>query len=409
MKLGYPHMITLAYGIPFSGRPLPPQLLQHFHQCSPPMNFNVVMFETHGQNIDNARNFFAAQAIAHEAKYLFFWDEDVLLPAQALRELVFHMEHHEECAVVGGIYCLKVARPEPLVFQAPGAGPDWNWRVGEVFECKAIGMGCTLIRTAAFKDLEQPYFKSISDVTPYLDNIPHGEAWTEDLYFCDKVVKTKKWKLYAHGQLICPHLDVTTGKSYELPSDSKPMRHLVPPIGKKKILDIGCGPNKLKTTEGAVIGCDIRDLPGVDYRCDFGRLPFATGEFDIVYSGHVLEHCDRHNLESTLDEWIRVLKREGEFRISVPNIAWAAEQILKGNHRNVHVQNVLHGEQDYPENTHKCSFTPDTLKMLLEARGFTKFDITTPPPYHILVHAWREKKGETKPASVTRARKRNGK
>jgi predicted SAM-dependent methyltransferase len=277
--------------------------------------------------------------------------------------------------------------------------------VGEVFECGGIGMGCTLIRVDMLRELPKPWFKTVNDLSPFLDNIPLGEVWTEDLWFCKQVRESKKWKIYAHGQLICPHLDVVTGQSYELPPDSAPARHLMTPKGKLKILDIGCGVNPLKTDEGTVVTVDTRNV-GADYRCDFGRLPFANGEFDVVWSNHVLEHCRRTELDATLDEWVRVLKPDGEFRISIPNVAWAAEMIQKGHHRDIRVQNVLHGEQDYPENTHQCSFTPETLRVLLEARGFTKIDIETPPPYHIRARAWRIPPKAVKPIPTPKRAKR---
>src|SRR6266540_1786297 len=253
---GYPHMRTLAMCVPFSGRPLPPELPFAFKACTPPMNMNTVMFETRGKPIDEARNWFAQKAIENKAKYMFFWDEDVLIPAHALRELMYIAENHPKVGVIGGIYCLKSERPEPLVFKGNGNGPCWDWKVGEVFECTAIGMGCTLIRTDIFKDIEFPWFRSVDDLSPYLDNIPSGEVWTEDLYFCRKVHDTKKWKIVAHGQLLCPHIDVRTGRQFNLPPDSNPAKHLQLSVGKKKILDIAPGEGPLKTNEGKVVSVD---------------------------------------------------------------------------------------------------------------------------------------------------------
>ena len=390
--VGYPSFPTLLFAIPFSGRPLPPNLLLAFHNCSPPMNYNTVMLNTYGAPIDLARNHFAEKAIELNAKYLFFWDEDVELPAHALRELIFMAEHHPECGVIGGIYCLKVDRPEPLVFNGVGNGPYWDWRVGEVFECTAIGMGCTLIRTEMFKDLEKPWFKSVDDMSPYLDNIRHGEQWTEDLYFCKKVVESKKWKIYAHGQILPAHIDVKTGRSYELPPDSKPMRDITAKRGKLKIADLGCGPNKLKTDEGTVIGVDMRDMEGVDYRCDLRRLPFASGELDLVFSSHTLEHFGRSEIMDILKEWTRIIKPAGELRMVIPNIAWSFEQVMNGERTadDKDVLNVLYGQQEYAENFHKMGFTPESLSKFVDEAGFKYQEVRT-EGYNIILRAWREK------------------
>ncbi len=361
------------------------------------MNMNTVMFETKRKPIAEARNWFAENAINHAAKYMFFWDEDVLVPAHALRELMYVADNWKNVAVVGGIYCLKSERPEPLVFKGTGTGPYWDWKVGEVFEATAVGMGCTLIRTEVFKDLEPPWFKTVDDLTPHLDNIPSGEMWTEDLYFCRKVTDTKKWKIIAHGGLVMPHVDVRTGKYYELPPDSKPARHLVLPIGKKKILDIGPGESgPMKSNEGKVVTVDIRDGLGVDYRCDFRRLPFATGEFDIVHSSQSLEHIRRTDVSPTLDEWIRVLREDGELRLAVPNLEWAAKRILAGDlgdmipKPEVTALDVLYAQQQYDEDFHMNGFTPKSLETMLRQKGFKHFVIDT-PSFLISIRAWRKK------------------
>lgn len=383
---GYPHNPTLVYAVPLSGRPLPPQLLFAFNGVQAPMNYNMVMLNTLGEPIDQARNKFAEKAVELGAKYLYFWDEDVEVPPQTLRELIYIAEHRPEAAVVGGIYCLKVDRPEPLVFKGVGTGPYWDWRVGEIFEVDAIGMGCTLIRVESFKDLPKPWFRTINNGEAYLDNIQYGEAWTEDLWYCKQLRETGKWKILAHGQILPAHIDLNTGRAYTLPADSKPMRPLF--TGRKKIVDLGCGTSKYKTEEGPTIGVDTRDLEGVDYRCDLHKLPFATGEMDIVHSSHVLEHFGRNEVSEVLDEWIRILKPKGEFRIVVPNIAWAAEQISKGivDHN---VLNVLYGQQEFAENFHKNGFTPKTLSDLLKSKGLKKQTVEL-SGYNIIIKARRK-------------------
>jgi predicted SAM-dependent methyltransferase len=88
-----------------------------------------------------------------------------------------------------------------------------------------------------------------------------------------------------------------------------------------RLLNIGCG-SCLNTaftnvdfvsTAPGVIGCDLRK-----------GIPFADGQFDLVYHSHVLEHFDFHGAQKLLRECHRVLAPGGIIRISVPDLAqWA--------------------------------------------------------------------------------------
>lgn len=326
-----------------------------------------------GTPIDQARNYFAEQAVKFKARYLFFWDEDVVMPAYVMRQLIYRLEHNPDTAMVGGIYCQKV-EPEiccaPMVFRGKGEGPFWHWRIGEYFEVDYISTGATMIRVEALADVEKPWFKTEKNYEAWLDGIPKGEEWTEDLWFCERLKKTGKWNIYADGSLICGHMDIATGKIYSLPPDSYPMRRVGVKKRKKKIIDLGCGENKYKSDEGEVIGCDIREEVKPDYRIDLHILPFETNQFDIVYSSHTLEHFGRDEVESVLDEWVRILKPGGEFRLVIPNIAWAAEQIVAGN-MSFDVLNVLYGQQEYKTNFHKMGFIPQMIEDMFRARGLT--------------------------------------
>src|ERR1700704_5585995 len=66
-----------------------------------------------------------------------------------------------------------------------------------------------------------------------------------------------------------------------------------------RVLDVGCGRIGLRAFEPAldITGVDLAerpDYPGPFVRADAAAgLPFADGEFDLVYSSSVIEHLPR--------------------------------------------------------------------------------------------------------------------
>lgn len=331
-KLGYPKFTNLMFAIPFSGRPLPPQLLLAFKAMATPMNYNCVMQTLVGVPIGEAREQFATLAVENKCKYLFFWDEDVACPPQAIPELIYKMEHTPDAAAIGGVYCLKRDPTEPLVFQGNGNGPSWDWKAGEFFECSGIGMGCTVLRVEAFKDLKKPWFKTVHDYTRMLDGQSAIESWTEDLWFCQRLADTKKWKVYCDASLLCTHYDLVSGKGYNLPPDSKPVEHMEIAKGKKKVLDIGSAVLPIghyECKEGTTVRCDYDTFNvDTDYRCNLKKLPFDKESFDIAYSG-VLESFRPDEFEEVLKEWLRVVKKKGELRLSVANMDSIINKVIK--------------------------------------------------------------------------------
>ncbi len=372
----YQDRVGLVVGVPLSGFPLVPEFTPAYANLHPPMNFNVRHMWVNGsmtrknpKPVDMARNEIVDYALQNDAEFIFFIDEDVTPPAHTLRQLVFQMRHHPDAAVIGGVYCHKAVPAEPMLFRGNGKGAYWDWKAGEFFEIDGCGMGCTLIRTEVFKDIEKPYFKTIKDSNAFLDGINKAEEWTEDLYFLDKVRKVDKWKIYADSSVIAEHWNPHTGMPTLLPPNSYPLRHISTPKGTKRILDVGCGEDKYECEEGETVTVDIREEVNPDYRCDIKSLPFATSSFDIVHSSHVLEHMDRDDIDTALDEWIRVLKPDGEFRLVVPNLEWAAKKVIEDKIDN-RALNVMYGAQDNPYDFHKIGFTPKIIERMLKARGF---------------------------------------
>ena len=128
------------------------------------------------------------------------------------------------------------------------------------------------------------------------------------------------------------------------------------------ILDIGCG----ETKKGDV-GIDLRKSPFVDVVADARRLPFRAEAFDHVYSSAVIEHFSHRQVRDVVVEWIRVLRKQGILEIECPDLrARALLFFLSPNWKNV--QDV-YGGQDYEGNYHKCGFSFELLKRLLESCG----------------------------------------
>ncbi|MCL5039659.1 MAG: class I SAM-dependent methyltransferase [Firmicutes bacterium] len=86
-----------------------------------------------------------------------------------------------------------------------------------------------------------------------------------------------------------------------------------------KVLDLGCGPNKIS---GAT-GVDLRPGPGVDVVHDLNVYPwpFANDEFDLVNASHVLEHLE--DVIRAVEEIHRVTKPGGLVRVLVPHFSSA--------------------------------------------------------------------------------------
>jgi SAM-dependent methyltransferase len=379
-KGGYPSFTNLLFAIPLSGRFLPPEIMFAFHSMAMPMNYNNIIQTVKGMPVADAREQFADAALKNNCKYIYFWDEDVACPPQTIPELIYKMEQDSSIAVCGGVYCLKRDPSEPLIFMGNGNGPYWNWKAGDFFECSGIGMGCTIVRVEALKDLKRPFFKTVYDYSKMLDfGIPALESWTEDLWFCKRISDTKKWKVYVDTSILCLHYDLNSGRAFSLPPDSKPFQHISIPKGSKKILDIGsmlCENGYYQTSECAntiKVDYDSKEAFASDYKCDLTKLPFGNDEFDVVFSP-ALEYFKPIKTESVLKEWKRVLKPGGELRLVVENLETIIFAISFKEETDI--SRLFYG------NTNKVrsnGFTKDSLKLLLELADFPRENIEFVP------------------------------
>ena len=376
--------VGVLIGIPTLGRPVNLPWAFAFRAQTPTINYNAQVMTVWGRPVAEAREMTCEEALRRNCRYVYFIGDDTVPPNHALRQLIYRMEQDPQLGVVGGIYCSKSDPPSPLVFRGNGQGSYWDWKVGEYFECSGLGMDCTLIRVDALKQMSRPWFKTIDD-NAFLKGENYVEQWTEDLYFCDKLVRETPFKICADAGVIAEHWDVANNRMFTLPANSLPLRKIAATPG-KRALDVGSGELE-RTFEDCetVVRVDIREEAKPDYRCDVRFLPFGDEEFDIVFSSHVLEHIDRGQQKSTLEEWCRVVKKGGELRLVLPSIKWAAQEIVKGN-LDYNVLNVLYGAQSNPYDYHQAGFTPEFLRELVTSLGLSVTEVRE-EGYNILLSA----------------------
>jgi cellulose synthase/poly-beta-1,6-N-acetylglucosamine synthase-like glycosyltransferase len=146
--------------------------------------------------------------------YIFFVDNDVILPKTALVDL-YNMDWY----FTTGTYARK--EPRTLSDKDPFTTLyNHDERNKEVYcptfmylsslppnkltQVDCCGFGCALLRKDLFATIEQPWFFFAHEGNPKQGNWDEY-CIGEDMYFCRKVIK-KGLKIYAHGSVICGHL-----------------------------------------------------------------------------------------------------------------------------------------------------------------------------------------------------------
>lgn len=123
------------------------------------------------------------------------------------------------------------------------------------------------------------------------------------------------------------------------------------------------------------LNLNIQAGPHVDAEgtcTDLGQ--FATGSFEQVYASHVIEHLGyKAELPAALTEIHRVLKADGVFLVSVPDLEVLSRLFvlpeLKLDQR-FRIMRMLFGGQMDEHDFHKMGFTWEFMQMYLSRAGF---------------------------------------
>lgn len=77
-------------------------------------------------------------------------------------------------------------------------------------------------------------------------------------------------------------------------------------------LNLGCG----QFIREGFVNIDFRRVKGVDRVLDVSKpLPYDEGSIDMLFSSHIIEHIWWDKIEKVIEDWFRVLKKEGILEI----------------------------------------------------------------------------------------------
>jgi hypothetical protein len=106
----------------------------------------------------NQRENLVKNAIELDSDYILWLDSDMMFPSTTVLRL---LNHNKDV-----VACNYMKRSNPLKSVAYPTPGEWNgWlpitNNDELVEVRGVGMGCVLMKTKIFKELEQPWFEFI--------------------------------------------------------------------------------------------------------------------------------------------------------------------------------------------------------------------------------------------------------
>lgn len=159
-----------------------------------------------GQPVDFARNQLAVDSVKNNSKYTLFLDNDIVLPRDAISKMLKVMEEDEteQLGMVCGDYLLKGVPIHSVhtVLDKTGKVTELN-KLPEIDSASWLcGMGCSLVRTSVFRQIQFPWF--------VCHNVDRGDALSggvnEDAHFTELLFQSG-YQIKIIRDLKCLHVD----------------------------------------------------------------------------------------------------------------------------------------------------------------------------------------------------------
>lgn len=152
--------------------------------------------------VSDAQNIIVRTAIEQDAEWLFFLEQDDVMPPNTFRMLNDYMRK-KTIPVISGLYFTKSEPPEPMIYRGGGNSYYDQWKMGDKVWASGVPTGCLLIHMSLLRTMwnDSPEYKVGDQITRKVFEEPE-RSWfdpklgrmlntsgTSDLAWCERVMK----------------------------------------------------------------------------------------------------------------------------------------------------------------------------------------------------------------------------
>lgn len=150
------------------------------------------------------------------------------------------------------------------------------------------------------------------------------------------------------------------------------------PFGKSSnILEIGGGTNPFFRPN-----LDVREGSEIDIVADINKtLPIASNKYDGVFCRYAIEHISWREIRGFISEVYRVLAPGKSAFFVTADLLEQARILSEVEEFDDKWVCMVFGDNDYPENTHRCGFSPEFAGRLFQEAGFERVIISRHPDW----------------------------
>lgn len=151
-----------------------------------------------GMPFDHARNTGCLKTLELDFEWIFFLDDDVVPPWNAIHTLMSHKQ-----PIMSGVYYRRNPPIYPVMLRDVPGGREWvtQFYAPSVIEVDYVGAGCLLIHRDVLMSMPQPWFEWRCD----REDLPPVERMSEDFSFCKKA-RDMGYKIMVDTSVQCRHI-----------------------------------------------------------------------------------------------------------------------------------------------------------------------------------------------------------
>lgn len=204
--------MNLVVGVPTAGSPAQPFIQSLRELALPERVTGFSNITVTGNFVPAQRDLIVRHALRANADYLMMIDDDIIVPPDAIAQLLSVFDADEACGIAGGLYYSRDSlRPMAVA----------NWRPEHTtsahtpaFErapvvVDGVGFGCVLIRAQVFRRMSEPYFRTQIFLE---ERLRRARICNEDYLFCHDIGKLGL-RTYLHPGVRLGHYDRAGAKS----------------------------------------------------------------------------------------------------------------------------------------------------------------------------------------------------